>query len=126
MGNIPDVMVRVILLSFVFVLQLASFAAPSEVAQTEIEHLFTTVQNSKAKFMRNGDEHSGKDAAGHMKKKYNHFKKEIKTAEDFIEKCAAKSELSGKAYNIKEADGTVVDSKDWFLARLADYRKQGR
>ncbi|HUS36225.1 MAG TPA: DUF5329 family protein [Verrucomicrobiae bacterium] len=119
-------MARVILLSLVFVLQLTTFAAPADVAQTEIDHLLSTVQNSKARFMRNGDEHSGKDAAGHMKKKYNHFKKEIKTAEDFIEKCAAKSELSRKAYKIKEPDGTVVDSKEWFLARLADYRKQPR
>lgn len=122
----PPVMVRLILLSLLFVAQFVTVAAPAEAAQAEIEHLLATVQNSKAKFMRNGDEHSGKDAAGHMKKKYNHFKKQIKTAEDFIEKCAAKSELSGKAYKIKEADGTVVDSKDWFLARLADYRKQTR
>ena len=113
-------MARLILL-LVLLLTLTTTAADPA---AEIDHLLTTVQTSKAKFLRNGDEHSGKDAAAHMKKKYAHFKKQIKTAEDFVEKCATKSELSDKPYKIKEPDGTVIDSKDWMLARLADFRKE--
>jgi hypothetical protein len=117
-------MKRFFLITFLIVGQVMNgLCAPADVA-AEIKYLLTSVENSKGKFIRNGDEHSGKDAAGHMKKKYDHFKKQIKTAEDFVEKCATKSELSGKVYKIKEADGTMVDSKAWMLARLAEYRKQ--
>ena len=112
------------LLLFTFLITtIAAAPAPADPAP-EINHLLTTVQNSKAKFIRNGDEHTAKDAAAHMKKKYNHFKKQIRTAEDFIEKCATKSELSDKPYKIKDPDGTLHDSKTWLLARLAEYRKQ--
>lgn len=91
-------------------------------APAAVEHLLATVAKSDAKFVRNGDEHSGKDASAHMRKKYNHFKKKIKTPEDFIELCATKSELSEKPYQIKTPDGKLVASKDWMLARLEEWR----
>lgn len=89
-----------------------------------VEHLLGAVAKSDAKFVRNGDEHAGKDAAAHMRKKYNHFKKKIQSPEDFIELCATKSELSEKPYQIKMADGKLVASKDWMLARLEEFRKK--
>jgi hypothetical protein len=102
---------------------LAAAEKGSEVSAA-VEHLLAAVAKSDAKFVRNGDEHAGKDAAAHMRKKYNHFKKKIKTPEDFIELCATKSKLSEKPYQIKTADGTLVASKDWMLARLEEWRKE--
>jgi hypothetical protein len=99
-------------------------AEPEPVAKT-VEYLITQVEKSPdMKFLRNGDEHSGKDAAKHMRRKYDHFKKEIKTAEQFIEKCAAKSELSGKPYMIKRSDGTTVKCEDWMKTLLEARRKE--
>jgi hypothetical protein len=99
-------------------------AEPEPVAKT-VEYLIAQVEKSPdMKFLRNGDEHSGKEAAKHMRRKYDHFKKEIKTAEDFIEKCAAKSELSGKPYMIKRSDGTTVKCEEWMKTLLEARRKE--
>src|SRR2546423_1857503 len=77
-----------ILLTMVFALNLC--AAETEPLSKTVDYLIGQVEKSNLKFVRNGDEHTGKEAAEHMRRKYNHFKKEIKTPEDFIEKCAAK------------------------------------
>src|SRR5258706_8310686 len=98
-------------------------AADSEPLPKTIDHLIAQVEKSEFKFIRNGDEHTGKEAAEHMRRKYNHFKKEIKTPEDFIEKCAAKSELSGKPYMMKKTDGSMVKCQDWMKAQLEERRK---
>lgn len=106
-------------------LTLSAFAAEkdADLAQA-VEHLLAAVAKSDAKFIRNGDDHSGKDASAHMRKKYDHFKKKIKSPEDFIDLCASKSELSGKPYKIKTADGKLMDAKDWMSARLEEWRQE--
>lgn len=53
-----------------------------------------------------------------MRRKYQHFKDKIKTPEDFIEKCASKSELSGKEYSVKLPDGKVMSCKKWMTEEL--------
>ena len=98
-------------------------AAETEPVAKTVDYLIARVEKSDWKFVRNGDDHSGKEAAEHMRRKYNHFKKEIKTPEDFIEKCAAKSELSGKPYMVKKPDGTMVKCQDWMKAMLEERRK---
>jgi hypothetical protein len=75
------------------------------------------------KFMRNGDEHSSTDAAEHMQAKYKHFKDEIKTAEDFIERCASRSEVTGKPYAVKLADGKVHDANAFLKRELRVLRR---
>jgi hypothetical protein len=99
-------------------------AADSDSLNATVERLLKTVEKSDAKFIRNGDEHSGKEAAEHMRRKYDHFKKSIKTPEDFIEKCATKSELSDKPYQIKTADGKMMTAKDWMMGLLEEDRKK--
>lgn len=87
-----------------------------------IAHLLEYVRTADVVFIRNGKEHSAEDAEKHIEKKYNHYKKKIKTPEDFIEKSATKSMMSGKKYQIKLKDGTVITSQDWLLAELKRYR----
>lgn len=99
-------------------------AADSDSLNATVERLLKSVEKSDAIFIRNGDEHSGKEAAQHMRRKYDHFKKSIKTPEDFIEKCATKSELSDKPYKIKTPEGKVVDAKDWMMGLLVEDRKK--
>jgi hypothetical protein len=110
-----------ILLTTILTLNLSAETEP--LAKT-IDYLIAKVEKADdVKFLRNGDEHTGKEAAEHMRRKYNHFKKEIKTPEDFIAKCATKSELSDKPYMIKKPDGTSVKSEDWMKAMLEEHRK---
>ncbi len=103
---------------------IGSCFAGTDPLKERIDSLLKAVEKSDAKFVRNGDEHSGKEAAEHMRRKYDHFKKEIKTTDDFIAKCASKSETSGKPYMIKTADGTTMKSEDWMKARLAELDKK--
>jgi hypothetical protein len=97
-----------------------SVIAADESLSKTIDSLLKSVETSDCKFVRNGDEHTGKEAAEHMRRKYDHFKKQIKTTDDFIEKCASKSELSGKPYMIKLPDGAKVKAEDWMHARLKE------
>jgi hypothetical protein len=96
--------------------------AKQEDLDATIAHLLEYVRTADVIFIRNGKEHSAEDATEHIEKKYNHYKKKIKTPEDFIEKSATKSMMSGKLYQIRLKDGTVITCKDWLLAELERYR----
>jgi predicted GTPase len=90
--------------------------------ETTIEHLLEFVRTSDVVFIRNGKEHSPEDAAKHIEKKYKHYKKKIKTPEDFIEKSATKSMMSGKKYQVRLKDGTLINTSDWLTEELERYR----
>jgi hypothetical protein len=96
--------------------------AKQEDLDATIAHLLEYVRTADVIFIRNGKEHSAEDATEHIEKKYNHYKKKIKTPEDFIEKSATKSMMSGKPYQIRLKDGTVITCKDWLLSELQRYR----
>ena len=96
--------------------------ANKEDLEATIAHLLEYVRTADVVFIRNGKEHSAEDAAKHIEKKYNHYKKKIKTPEDFIERSATKSMMSGKLYQIRLKDGTVISNKDWLTAELERYR----
>ena len=101
-------------------------ATPSASEQKLIDTLILRVSNMKTMtFMRNGDEHNAADAAKHMKAKFDHFKDEIVTAEDFIDRCASRSEMTGKAYQVKLPNGAVRDAKEFLTAELRTLRKGG-
>jgi len=48
---------------------------------------------------------------------------QIKTAEDFIEKAASNSSMSGQPYQIKCGGSAAISTGQWFSAALAQYRK---
>ncbi|MGN6385140.1 MAG: DUF5329 family protein [Verrucomicrobiota bacterium] len=100
----------------IFSLELA--AAPQSDSRAVIEKLLKKVETSDCTFIRNGSNHTGKEAATHMRRKYEHFKHKIKTPEDFIEKCASRSELSGKEYSVKLPEGKVMSCKKWMTEEL--------
>ncbi|MFN0206994.1 MAG: DUF5329 family protein, partial [Planctomycetota bacterium] len=66
-----------------------------------IEQLIASVTKLEgAKFVRNGSEYSVANAIALMRGKWNNQKDEIVNAEQFIQKCATRSETSGKDYEI--------------------------
>ena len=67
---------------------------PTVKTDQAIQHLMAYVAGSGLTFIRNAERHTSIDAAEHMNKKYQHFKDDIETPEDFIELCATKSLLS--------------------------------
>jgi hypothetical protein len=73
-------------------------ATPSDAEDKLIDTLIQRVAKMGTMvFLRNGNEYNAADAAKHMQAKYDYFKKELATAEDFIERCASRSEMTGQA-----------------------------
>ena len=107
-----------------------SAAAGVESANDQLEgaihYLLTYVKNSDCIFIRNDKEHTAKEAVAHILIKYEHFKDEIKTPEDFIRLTTSKSLMTGKPYWIKTANGEKIKSEVWLLKALELYRTAGR
>ncbi len=92
--------------------------------QSEIAHLLNFVKNTKCEYERNGKKHNGKDAAKHIKKKYDYYQDDIDSTEKFIELSASKSSMSGKAYKIYCPDKPVLNSQEWLISELANFREK--
>ena len=89
----------------------------------EVQHLLNFVKNSNCELNRNGTFHKGQDAVVHINNKYDYFRDEIKTTEEFIELSATKSTMSGKHYFVN-CDGTVIQTRHWLLSELDEFRTQ--
>jgi Family of unknown function (DUF5329) len=103
---------------------LPAMAAPDAKAQREIDALIASLGDSGCQFERNGSWHDAKAARAHLQKKYDHLRKRglADTAELFIERCASKSSMSGKAYRVRCPGKAVETSERWFIQRLQALR----
>ena len=101
-----------------------AYAQPFTIAQTEINYLLDYVEISGCEFYRNGSWHDSEKAQQHMRTKFEYFsaQKGIETAEDFIDKAASKSSLSGQPYEVRCGTCTTVTTGPWLKAVLARYR----
>jgi uncharacterized protein DUF5329 len=101
-------------------------AAPSSTAGAEIQHLLAYLETSGCQFYRNGTWHAAAEASVHLKKKYRYLldKGLIKSAEDFIERAAAESSVSGKPYQVRCGASVPVTSAQWLSEELVRYRKE--
>ena len=85
------------LLLLISLLALPAFADST----AEINHLLNYVKTTECKYIRNGSvAHVVWMLLAHIKNKYDYFKDEIKSAEDFIRLSATKSTMSGSKYYI--------------------------
>jgi hypothetical protein len=103
-------------------------AQPPPNAPTEIEYLLQYIETSGCSFYRNGTWYDGAQARAHLRTKYDYLagRQLIGTAEDFIDKAATKSSLSGKPYKIRCRDGMEFDSGPWLHQVLGQYRAAAR
>jgi len=99
-----------------------SFADVPEGQANEVDHLLNFVKTSSCTINRNGTVHQGEKAVKHIQKKYDYFRDDIKTTEDFIKYSASKSTLSGKAYMAYCPDKKSVKTQLWLLEELKRYR----
>lgn len=92
--------------------------APAPEAQ-KIEALIQAVAGLQgAVFLRNGAEHTPQAAAEHLRLKWKNAGSRVKTAPDFIERCASGSSVSGQPYRIRLRDGRTVLARDWLWTEL--------
>lgn len=96
-------------------------------SKLEIQHLLEFVKTSGCDFIRNGKVHHPDKAYKHIDRKYQHFINEIHSAEDFIEKAATGSFLSGKPYYAKCVnDNKQKTSRQWLLEELSHFRQKNQ
>ena len=103
----------------------AAPAAPTAAAMVEINHLLGLIEQSGCEFYRNGTWYDGQTAQAHLREKFDVLaaRDQIKTAEDFIEKAASNSSMSGRPYQIKCGRSPAMPTSQWFSAALAQYQK---
>jgi len=110
-----------------FILCLISpFQAFSDVPQNqinEVQHLLNFIKNTSCTIRRNGTEHNGKDGVKHIQKKYDYYRNDIKSTEDFIQYSATKSTLSGNHYTVTCPGKKTLETQQWLLNELNQYRK---
>jgi hypothetical protein len=96
-------------------------SAQDDTEKKKIDFLISSVENLKgAKFIRNGSEYDGQEAANHLRMKLQNVLT-VQTADDFIRLCASKSSVSGKPYLIRLPDGKIIKSERYFREKLKEY-----
>lgn len=108
------------------VFSVASFAKDNNgETQREIAHLFAYLKNSNCEFNRNGTWYSPDKAVSHLNRKYQYLLKRglIKSTEQFIDRAASKSSMSGKPYLVKCGESDTVESSTWFTEELLRFRR---
>jgi hypothetical protein len=100
-------------------------AEPPVNVQVEVDFLLAYVEGSGCEFYRNGTWHNPKAAQAHLRDKYKYLaaRNLINTTEDFIEKVATQSSLTGQPYKVRCRDGATVMTNQWLHAELARFRE---
>jgi hypothetical protein len=96
----------------------------TESLEQTVNYLIDHVGKSNATFIRNGAAYTPAEAVAHIKAKYEHFKNQIKTPEDFIRLAASKSLLTGKPYLVRTPDGKDMRLDVWLTEALKQYRTE--
>jgi uncharacterized protein DUF5329 len=106
------------------VLIAAAHAAPTPAAKAEIEYLLSAVASSDCRFYRNGTWYDAKSAAAHLRGKYESLAARglIRSTDDFIDRAATKSSLSGQDYEIKCEGVAQMSSRQWLTGVLVSFR----
>ena len=117
MQKIHDILLISFLLSMFWPTSL--LATPTN--EKEIQHLFDFISQSDCTFIRNNSEYPASEAQSHMQHKYAYAKRWIDSAEQFIERIASKSSISGKRYQVR-CEQQVFYSDTWLKQDLARYR----
>jgi hypothetical protein len=104
-------------------------AAPlSSTARAEIEGLMSRLETSGCEFNRNGTWYTATEAASHLQRKAKYLEDRgmVESADQFIERAASGSSVTGQPYLVKCGGGSPVTSGEWLLLQLQGMRSGGR
>jgi len=114
-------------LARVYVLLAICSAVPARAAESleqTIAFLLHRIETADATFIRNGQTHTPQEAVAHVRAKYEHFKGQIKTPEDFIRLAATKSLLTGQPYLVRTRNGEEISLNIWLSNALREHREK--
>ena len=99
-------------------------AEPPANVQVEVNFLLGYVEGSGCAFYRNGTWHDSKMAQAHLRDKYKYLvaRNLVNTTEDFIERAATASSLSGQPYEVRCGGNATVTTNRWLRDELARFR----
>ena len=95
-------------------------STPSSV-RAEIDTLLSRLEQSGCEFYRNGDWYSATEAKAHLLRKLK-AAGAAASAEQFIDRLASKSTMSGKPYLVRCGGSEPVESKTWLTDQLEQMR----
>ncbi len=98
----------------------AQAATLSNAARSEIESLMSRLEASACRFKRNGTWHTSAEARTHLVRKLDYLQREgaVASAEQFIERAATRSSLSGQVYWVQCGAQTPQPGGEWLLGQL--------
>jgi hypothetical protein len=100
---------------------LLTAASTSHMSDSQkIRALLVAIERSNLIFIRNGVEHSAKEAREHLERKLSRAGSLIRTPEQFIEHIASKSSISGTPYYVKYPDGSTMRTSIWLRIKLRE------
>ena len=119
-GGLVAWLLCVLLLAPAFGQKVMTRQPPTE--QQKIDYLISTVAAlHDAVFIRNGTAYDAPQAAAHLRLKLRFAGSQVKTADQFITRCATGSSVSGVHYAIRFANGPTLDAATWLRDKLAAY-----
>jgi len=106
------------------VLAMIPVAAPAATMESEVPQLLGRMETSGCEFYRNGTWASGATARAHLERKYRAMRDRnlIATSEEFIERGATQSSMSGEPYRVRCVGEGAVESAVWFRQELQRLR----
>lgn len=112
-----------LLAAYLFASQ-ACAAALAPAARVEIDSLLSRLAASDCQFKRNGAWHTAGEAQAHLVRKLEYLldRGAVASAEQFIERAATKSSMSGQAYLVKCGANPAVPSGKWLYSELQALR----
>lgn len=115
---------KLLLGGFLTSMAFAALAAPTPKAKAEIAGLMDALSSSGCRFQRNGSWHDATEARNHLQRKYDYLlkKDKVDSAEQFIDRAASRSSMSGRAYMVR-CDGKEQDAGNWFNGQLRRLRE---
>lgn len=102
----------------------AARADVPESQKHEVQHLLDFISRSGCRMVRNGSAHEAAESVKHIQRKYDYYRDDIQTTEDFIDKSARKSTMSGKVYTVECPGQKTRPTAEWLKEELRRYRAQ--
>jgi hypothetical protein len=100
-------------------------AAPAMSMPMEVNLLLGYIEGSGCDFQRNGTWYTAQQAQAHLRDKFNYLtaRNMLDSTEQFIERAATESSLTGRAYMVRCGSGSILTSKQWLSDELLRLRK---
>lgn len=120
----PGMQKLVVALLLLLLSAAAQSEPPSAAVRLEIDALLAKLAASGCEFYRNGSWHSSAEAKAHLLDKLAYLERKhlIQSTEQFIERGASGSSVSGKPYLVKCGSEPPIESRVWLSNELKGIR----